>query len=164
MRIRKSTEADLDEIMEIYRYARVFMAENGNPSQWGPSNWPPRHLIYNDILQQQSYVCLHEEKIAGTFFFAVGKDIEPAYRHIEKGNWLNNSVYGVIHRIAGNGSVKGIGTFCIEWAYQQCGHLRIDTHEDNVIMQNLLAKMDFKYCGIIYVEEDDHPRLAYEKR
>ncbi len=163
LKIRQSMESDLDEIMEIYAYARRFMAENGNPNQWGPTNWPPKHLIHNDILQKKSYVCLHEEQIAGTFFYTIGKDVEPTYRHIENGSWLDDSAYGVVHRIAGNGSVKGIGEFCLEWAYRQCGHLRIDTHGDNIVMQNLLAKMGFRYCGIVYVEEDRNPRLAYEK-
>ncbi len=163
MEIRQSAEGDIDRIMEIYQYARTFMAEHGNPGQWGPTNWPPRQLIYNDILRKQSYVCLHEEKIVGTFFFAQGKEIEPTYRHIEDGAWLDDSAYGVIHRIAGDGSLKGIGTFCLEWGYRKCGHLRIDTHRDNRVMQNLLAKMGFTYCGIIYVEEDHNPRLAYEK-
>ena len=31
-------------------------------------------------------------------------------------------------------------------------------------MQNLLAKLGFDHRGTIYVEEDDDPRLAYEKR
>lgn len=163
MKIRQSTEADFEEIMKIYEYARRFMAENGNPGQWGPTNWPPGSVIRDDISQGQSYVCVHEEKIVGTFFFTAGKDAEPSYRRITQGEWLDDSAYGVVHRIAGNGSVKGTGTFCLDWAYAQCGHLRIDTHEDNKIMRNLLAKMGFTYCGIVYVEEDDHPRLAYEK-
>ncbi len=47
--IRKSAEADLDRIMEIYARARRFMAEHGNPNQWGPTNWPPESLIRQDI-------------------------------------------------------------------------------------------------------------------
>ena len=49
MEIRHSTEADFDRIMKIYEYARKFMADNGNPNQWGPTNWPPEQLIHNDI-------------------------------------------------------------------------------------------------------------------
>jgi hypothetical protein len=30
-------------------------------------------------------------------------------------------------------------------------------------MQNLVKKLGFKHCGTIYVEEDDYPRLAFEK-
>lgn len=71
--------------------------------------------------------------------------------------------YGVIHRIAGDGSEKGIGTFCLRWAIGECGHLRIDTHGDNIVMQKLAQKLGFVHCGTIFVEEDDFPRLAYEK-
>lgn len=71
--------------------------------------------------------------------------------------------YGVIHRLAGDGSAKGIGTLCLTWAYQQCGHLRIDTHPDNHVMQNLLRKNGFVHCGTVYVVEDTYPRLAFEK-
>jgi hypothetical protein len=30
-------------------------------------------------------------------------------------------------------------------------------------MQNLVRKLGFVRCGTIYVEEDNYPRLAYEK-
>ena len=164
MRIRNSTEQDLDRMMEIYQYARQFMAEHGNPDQWGPTNWPPEALIRKDIADGSSYVCLNDaEKIIGTFFFIHGTDIEPTYREITEGNWLDESPYGVVHRIASDGSEKGIGAFCINWAYDRCGHLRIDTHNDNIVMQNLLRKLGFVHCGTIYVEEDDAPRRAYEK-
>lgn len=68
----------------------------------------------------------------------------------------------MIHRLAGDGTVKGVGSFCIEWAFKQCGHLRVDTHGDNYVMQNLLQKSGFIYCGIVHVREDNEPRLAYE--
>ena len=35
--IRKATKKDLTLIMEIYKRARRFMAETGNPNQWGES-------------------------------------------------------------------------------------------------------------------------------
>ena len=38
-----------------------------------------------------------------------------------------------------------------------------DTHGDNIVMQNLLRKLGFNHSGTIYVEEDDYPRLAFEK-
>lgn len=164
MEIRHATEADLEQIMEIYAYARKFMAEHDNPNQWGPTNWPPRQLIEKDIFWGASYVCVHKNRIVGTFFHEAGEKIEPAYEKIENGEWLDHSgTYGVVHRIAGDCSVKGIGRFCLEWAIEQSGgHLRIDTHPDNIVMQNLLKKLGFTCCGIIYVEEDDNPRLAYE--
>lgn len=163
MEVRQTTEQDFRRVMKLYECARAFMAAHGNPDQWGATQWPPKQLIRDDILRGMSYVCVHEERIVGTFFFQMGDDIEPTYRRIYDGTWLGRGAYGVVHRLAGDGSVKGIGKFCLDWAYRQCGHLRIDTHGDNVVMQSLLQKMGFKHCGTIFVEEDDAPRLAYEK-
>ena len=151
-------------MLEIYAYARRFMAEHGNPNQWGPTNWPPEALLHRDIREGHSYVCVNSAgTVIGTFFFVQGEDIEPTYRNITEGNWRDGSAYGVVHRIASDGSEKGMGSFCINWAYAQCGHLRIDTHGDNRVMQNMLKKLGFVHCGTIYVEEDNDPRLAFEK-
>jgi len=163
MEIRHAVDADLGAIMDIYRRARAFMASNGNPNQWGPTNWPPEALIRRDMATGCSYVCTEGGRIVGTFFYTMGKDIEPTYAVIENGGWLDDSPYGVVHRIAADGSTKGVGAFCIQWALERCGHLRIDTHGDNKVMQNLLSKLGFTHCGTIYVEEDNFPRMAYEK-
>ena len=67
MKIRHSTEQDFDRMMEIYGYARKYMAEHGNPNQWGPTNWPPEDLIHCDIRDGNSYVCLNDAgKVIGT--------------------------------------------------------------------------------------------------
>ena len=163
MEVRRSTEKDFKRIMEIYEYARKFMAEHGNPNQWGATGWPPEDLIHADIASGSSYVCVCGGRVVGTFFYCSGKGAEPAYHTIEEGAWLDDTPYGVIHRIAGDGTVRGIGSFCIAWAFENCSHLRMDTHGDNKVMQNLLKKNGFVYCGIIHVEEDNDPRLAYEK-
>lgn len=164
MNIRHATEQDFSRMMEIYAYARTFMAEHGNPNQWGPTNWPPEELIHEDIRTGRSYVCEHDGRVVGVFFFDFGKDIEPTYLNITDGSWMNEEAYGVVHRIASDGSAAGIGTCCLNWAFAQCGHLRIDTHADNTVMQNLLIKLGFEQRGIIYVVEDNYPRFAYEKR
>ena len=164
MTIQKSTGRDIDRMMEIYAHSRAFMAAHGNPNQWGPTRWPPRALIEQDIREGHSYVCLDDDGgIVGTFFFIQGPDIEPTYRDITGGAWLDDSPYGVVHRIASDGSRRGVGAFCLNWAFDRCGHMRIDTHGDNAVMQNLLKKLGFTHCGTIYVEEDDYPRLAFEK-
>lgn len=165
MTIRKSTAQDIDRMMAIYARARAFMADHGNPNQWGPTRWPPRALIERDVREGHSYVCLDGDgRIVGTFYFIQGRDIEPTYRDITDGAWPDDGPYGVVHRIASDGSRKGVGAFCLNWAHAQCGRLRIDTHGDNAVMQNLLGKLGFVHCGTIYVAEDNFPRLAYEKR
>ena len=164
MKIRHSTEQDIPRMMEIFAYARKFMAEHDNPTQWGPSKWPPEEMIREDIRKEKSYVCENDEgRIIGTFFFDYGEALEPTYATIDGGDWIAKGPYGVVHRIAGDGSEKGIGAFCINWAFEQCRHLRVDTHEDNFVMRNLLTKLGFEYCGIIYVLKDNSPRMAFEK-
>ena len=164
MKIRNATESDVSRMMEIYAYARKFMAEHDNPRQWGLTNWPPEKLIHEDIRTERSYVCVDEnDRVIGAFFFDYGIDVEDTYEYIEDGEWIGDNNYGVIHRIAGDGSRKGIGEFCINWAYEQCGHLKMDTHDDNYVMQNLFKKLGFKRCGVIYIVEDSDPRVAFEK-
>ena len=163
MEIRKTRLGDLNTVMALSAHARAFMAEHGNPNQWGPTCWPPEDLIRQDIARGKSYVCLSEGRIVGVFYFDQGPDIEPTYAQIEDGAWRDQSPYGVVHRIASDGTQRGTGAFCINWAYGQCGHLRIDTHGDNRVMQGLLAKLGFVHCGTIHVREDNDPRLAYEK-
>ena len=62
MRIRKSTRADLPRLMEIYAYAREFMAETGNPHQLGDSGNPKQETLEQDIERGTGYV-MEEEKV-----------------------------------------------------------------------------------------------------
>lgn len=163
MEIRNTTTADLERVMEIYAYARAFMAAHGNPNQWGARGWPPRELIEKDIERKKSYVCIEDNHIAAVFYYDFGPHIERCYDTIHDGEWLQDSPYGVVHRIASSGECKGAASFCINWALEQSKHLRIDTHGDNYVMQNLLKKLGFTHCGTIFVEEDNDPRLAFEK-
>ena len=164
MIIRHTTQADFTRVMDIYAVARSFMAHHGNPNQWGLTNWPPASLIKEDIQAQKSYVCEEKGRVVGVFYYEYGADVEPTYSVIEEGSWQNNAPYGVVHRIASDGSIKGVGAFCINWAFEQCGHLRIDTHSDNTVMQNLLLKLGFEKRGIIYVREDNSPALPTKNR
>lgn len=159
MEIRKTRAEELDAVMDIYAYARGFMAEHGNPTQWGTTE-PPRDVVEQDIALGKSYVCLEGGEIIAVFYYAVEAD--ETYARIYEGEWPNEKPYGVVHRIASSGKKKGAGSFCLNWAYEQCKNLRIDTHRNNVVMQNLLKKNDFVYCGIIYIK-DGTERLAYQK-
>ncbi len=159
MEIRKTRLEELDAVMEIYAYARQFMAEHGNPNQWKKTN-PPKERIEQDIREEKSYVCVEEDEILGVFYFAVEEDA--AYKVIYDGNWKNQDKYAVVHRIASAGKAKGVGSFCMNWAYQQFPNVKIDTHRDNVVMQNMLKKNGFSYCGIIYLENGEE-RLAFQK-
>lgn len=158
MTIEKAKIEDIDEIMNIYAYARSFMAEKGNPNQWG-NTYPTKELIEADIKQQQLYVCVADGEISAVFMFKIGHD--SSYDIIEDGNWKNQDEYGVIHRVASNGKVKGFAKICFDYCKAQISNLRIDTHLDNKIMQKALEKNGFEKCGIIYVRNKS-PRIAYQ--
>lgn len=159
MVIRTTLLSDIDPVMEIYRGARKFMKDNGNPDQW-INGYPDRELVREDILDGSSYVCIDHNQIVGVFRFTLGED--PTYRKIYDGEWLNEEAYGVVHRIASASHKKGVGSFCLDWCFDQCKNIRIDTHHDNYIMQNLLIKLGFKRCGIIHLE-DGAERIAFQK-
>lgn len=158
MHIQAATPADLPQILAIYAHARQFMAEHDNPKQWENGD-PPQALVESDIARGCCYLCMQGEQIAAVFYFAQEED--PTY-HVIDGQWCMDGPYGVVHRIASSHIARGAGSFCLQWAFAQCGNVRIDTHEDNYVMQNLLAKNGFVRCGTIYLENGS-PRIAYQK-
>lgn len=159
MLIRQGTTEDISTIMGIYERARLRMVEEGNPTQWR-KNHPPLSLIEGDIANGNNYVCVEDDKIVGVFFYAVGHD--PTYDVIEEGQWLSDHPYGVIHRIAIDVPYKGYAKKAIDWCFAHHPNLRIDTHEDNKVMQRALQKNGFVYCGVIYVA-DGTKRLAFQR-
>lgn len=153
--IRKAREEDLPEIMEIYAWARGFMAGIGNPTQWGTTE-PKRITLEQDISLGQLFVVQEQNRICGVFAFILGKD--PTYGQID-GSWHYSDPYGTLHRVAGRG--KEILASCLAYCRQQADHLRIDTHENNIVMRRAIEKNGFSYCGIIHIA-DGSPRLAYD--
>lgn len=154
--IRRTQSSDLTNIMHIYEYAREKI--NGNPNQWRDT-YPPEALIVNDIKNRNSYVIENDGAICGVFAFIIGDD--PTYQKIE-GQWKNNAPYGVIHRVASNGMMRGVFPACVKFCEEKISNIRVDTHSDNKIMQHQIEKNGFEKCGIIYVE-DGSPRIAYHK-
>jgi len=154
---RTAQYSDLFRIQEIYAYARRFMAETGNPNQWG-NHHPPVETLIEDIEKQLLYVLENETGIHGVFYFYIGDD--PTYGYLEGGTWRSDTLYGTIHRIAGDGSGGILGT-SVTFCRSLINHIRIDTHHDNQVMQRALAKQGFSRRGIIYLENGD-PRIAYD--
>lgn len=161
MIIRKAVPADIDRLMRIFAIAREFMKSSGNPNQW-INGYPQEELIRNEIAAGHCFVCVSSEDghVVATFCFIEGPD--PTYSYIEDGEWPDDEPYYVIHRLASDGSVKGITGFCIDWCQQISTCLRADTHHDNKVMQHLLEKNGFVKCGIIYVSNGT-PRIAYQR-
>lgn len=158
--IRLSHLSDLDRLMEIFEKARNFMASVGNGNQW-INGYPSREFIAKEIMNHHCYVCEKENGvIIATFCFVPSPD--PYYDVIEEGAWLNNEPYYVIHRIASDGSQKGIGNLCLDWCAKHYPNLRADTHHDNKVMQKILTQNGFVRCGIVHVANGTE-RIAYQK-
>ncbi len=158
MDVRIATEADLDNIMPIFDAARAFMRAHGNTTQWPVGN-PSREEIRSLILAGASRVCVEDGEIVGTFAFLPGPD--ETYRVIEDGQWHFDEPYHVIHRVASNGTTRGVARACFTYCQERADCLRIDTHADNLPMQGAIKKYGFERCGIIHIA-DGSPRIGFD--
>lgn len=165
MTLRKGQKKDIDQILLIIDEAKEALKSMGI-DQW-QNGYPNREIIENDIDSSEAYVLEEEGQIKA--YGILTFDGEDSYNNIYDGEWLSQEIYGTIHRIAVKSSEKGRGIShkflesmekkCIE---KEIKSIKIDTHRDNKIMQNMLAKNNYTYCGIIYLE-DGSERLAFEK-
>lgn len=162
MLIRLATAKDIQAADEIYKSAKVFMHESGNPDQWN-LEYPSGLDVAEGIVDGTSYVCEDEGEVVATFYYkeyTVGGD--PTYGTIYEGKWLNDRPYAVIHRIAVKHRGRGIIGYIFNECFKHFQNLRIDTHENNLPMRAALEKAGFKYCGIIHLPNGD-PRIAFQK-
>ncbi len=159
LEIRKTRNEDIERIGEIFSIARNYMAKTGNPTQWGEDR-PSLDLVRDDIVKGNSYVITDGEKIVGTFAYIPG--VEETYLEID-GAWIDDAPYGTIHRIASDGSTRGVFDAALQFAESQGRDVRIDTHRDNATMLHLIRRSGFRECGIIIVD-DGTPRIAFQKK
>lgn len=164
MEFRRASEQDIPEILAIIRQAQSYFKEH-RIDQW-QGGYPNINTIQEDIDKEYGYVLLKDNQIAATV--AVSFDGEETYENIYNGAWLSNQPYAVIHRLAINNELKGIGlaSIVMEHIFELCrqkgiGSIKVDTHQENIPMQRLLEKNQFRYCGIIHVSDGE--RIAFEK-
>ena len=155
--IRVATMDDLARAHEVIGIGRATMRAAGNTVQWSPDG-STEAGITEDISLRRCYVMEDERGIYGVFALVLGDD--PTYGYIE-GAWKDSSPYGTIHRIASDGTHRGVLAECVKWSMAQIPHLRIDTHESNLAMRGAIEGLGFTYCGTIYIA-DGTPRRAYE--
>ncbi len=156
--ILKATKEHLPQILDIYRTAREYMRTHGNPTQWG-DNYPGEALVLSDIQNGNLYALTADDgHICACFGIFAGDD--PTYAKID-GAWGDSSPYAAVHRVASDGSRRGVFREIFEYVSAKHSHIRIDTHENNITMQKAILSCGFAHCGTIYVA-DGSPRLAYE--
>lgn len=159
LHVRPARREELSELRRCYDAAKQTMNRSGNPTQW-EVGYPPDATILSDIEKKQLFVAENDTGIHGAFVFFVGEESD--YAVIEDGKWPNDRPYGVMHRVASDGMARGIFTAAVNFALETEKNLRIDTHEDNRIMQHVVEKHGFARCGIVYVRGGGR-RIAYQR-
>lgn len=157
MKVRLATIEDMPVLLEIYQRARAFMIQAGNPNQW-PEGHPSKDELLEEMRQDRFYVLESEGIIQASFVYYQG--IDPCYKIIYNGEWLNDEPYAVLHKVATRGLKRHMGEEILNYAFKHNKNVRIDTHEDNIPMQNLLTRHGFKHVGTIILKNGE-PRWAY---
>lgn len=162
MILRNAKKEDAEICYQCIEDAKCYQQSLGFV-QWDAS-YPTLCTILEDIEQNIGYVFVENEQILGYCCIIFGED--PDYLDIE-GAWQTNQSYAVVHRMAFAKNSRGKGfsvnafslikKFCIDNGTEA---IRIDTHEANKIMQHILQRENFIYCGVIMFQGT--PRFAYE--
>ena len=159
MFIRKATHEDIAAAHEIYKAAREYMKESGNPTQW-QGQYPSDVDVAVGIQTGARYVAEDGGEVVAAFHFEIGH--EPTYDKIFEGEWKDDGTYAFIHRIAVKYHGRGIADFCFTECFKMHPNIRIDTHRNNAPMRAALLRNGFSECGIIYLASGDE-RIAYQK-
>ena len=157
MNIRKAEIGDLSQIISIYAYARGFMRETGNPTQW-KNTYPTDEIILADIRNGYLHILYDEDGMQGVFAFL--PDGDPVYDRID-GAWLSDKPHAAVHRVASAGKKKGVLPACMQYCLSLSDNIRIDTHENNRIMQHRLETFGFVRCGTVTLANGES-RIAYQ--
>lgn len=164
LHLRLAIAGEETRAMELLNQGKAYMLQQ-NLQQWDDS-YPAISDVLGDIQEGKGwFLCDGENTIA---YFCATDGEEEVYRVIE-GQWLTQgSKYLTIHRLAfdsayrGKGLASAVFTLSEEIAREKgAKSLRVDTHGDNKIMQRVINRSGFTYCGVVYY--DGSPRVAFEK-
>ena len=163
----RNTKAGEEQIaMDIINQAKVFLKEQGI-DQW-QTGYPNMEAILGDIEKQRGYFFLKDGVIFGYAF--IDYEGEPAYNEL-KGSWIStiDADYVVVHRMAfaKESRGKGLADVAFRLVAEQAKekgveNFRVDTDEANKIMQRVLKRNGFAYCGVIWF--DNSEKIAFEKK
>ena len=162
MKLRKARQSEAEICYQCIEDARAYHKSLGF-EQWHP-DYPTRQTILDDIDRNIGFVFADENGVVGYCCIIIGE--ESAYRAID-GAWKTDRPYAVVHRMAFCRGARGHGlsseAFELIKAFCLSNHIdaiRADTQDENKVMQHILAREGFEYCGL--VQFDGGPKLAYE--
>lgn len=166
MQLVRANMEQLIDIMKVIADGRQAL-KNLGLEQW-QDNYPSIEDIQADIENQMSYVLIEDSSIIGTV--ALDDRGEKAYDNLFDGEWHFDVPYLTVHRmaIAQHATLKGIGTKLLTLIEQiaiekKIPQIRLDTHEENYVMQKVATKNNYVYAGKVNYGVD-FDCLAYDKK
>ena len=165
-KLRKTKTGEETIAMDIIEQAKAYLREQGI-DQW-QTGYPNLEAVLGDIEKERGWFITEGETIFG--YMCIDYEGEPAYNDL-KGNWLSaaDAPYVVVHRLAfaKEKRGKGLADEAFRLVAEQAKakgieNFRVDTDEANKIMQHVLKKNGFSYCGVIWF--DNSEKIAFEKK
>ncbi len=163
MEFHKAQLSDVPSLCVLAEEAKLFLKDLG-VDQW-QGEYPSSIDFTADIEADNCYVVTKDDEVIASTFLSFAND--PTYSEID-GEWSSSEKYGVIHRLMISNQYKGLGVsnYFLKKLAQVCidndyNWLRIDTHEDNIVMDKFLKRNGFIITGVIIVE-DGTKRIAYD--
>ncbi|MBR5829733.1 MAG: hypothetical protein IKY63_00565 [Tidjanibacter sp.] len=162
LELRVAEKGDVEFALRSVQGAQGRLARAG-VSQW-QNGYPNRERLEEDVRLGIGRVLMADgQRVA---YGVVTYDGERAYDGLRGGEWLTSgAAYATIHRLCVAEDVvgRGYGRAFMECAEREAAtrvaSLRVDTHPDNLVMQQLISSLGYRYCGVV---EYESPRLAYE--
>lgn len=162
--IRKATQEDIDDILEITKACAAYMIEK-NIFQWNEF-YPNEKAFLKDLNRNELFVLEHQHKLIGCVTISSFMDEE--YYPI---NWLTpneNNMY--IHRLAthpkhqGKGYAQELMSFTENLALKNnATSVRLDTFSKNLRNQRFYELRGYKRLGdIFFPKQSKHPFYCYE--
>lgn len=162
MILRKAYEYESNISYQCIEDARAYHSSLGF-TQWHPG-YPTLKTIEQDIENGIGFVFAQADEVLGYCCIIIGD--EPAYHNID-GAWKTERTYAVVHRMAFRKEYRGnsLAGEAITLIKEYClangiSAIRVDTQEENKVMQHILGREGFEYCGLVTF--DGGPKLAYE--
>jgi GNAT superfamily N-acetyltransferase len=157
---------DIPRCLEIIDDAKNFMQSYGS-GQWS-INTPREEKLIRDVNNRALYLLEVNFSVNGIF---VLYEKEPTYDLIYDGKWITDgSSFIVIHTFAIDSVFRkhGYGKAVLDYVKEKAiknkkSSIRLDTHELNSPLINLLNREGYSYCGWIRLNvQEDNKRLAFE--
>ncbi|WP_395093123.1 GNAT family N-acetyltransferase [Vaginella massiliensis] len=164
LKFRKATIADLSACWAIIENAIAKRKAEGS-EQW-QDGYPNLTVLQSDIENEYGYVAENPQGKC-IAYIALIADGDEAYENID-GQWLTNTPYLVVHRLAvhQDHKIKGLAEWMMKNAEQVAlqqnrKSIKIDTNFDNAPMLHIISKLGYQYCGEVKMR--DGARKAFEK-